>query len=76
LTGAFTGQVRVITPTNNTSAVSDNVNYDRYVGGVNNDNQVYLATQLINATTGEGNSSDELLIGEGYSYIEIIKYLD
>ena len=70
LTGAFEGQVRVIPPA---VATAIEKAFDGYSGGKQDDNSIYLYTTN-NVSTGV--AADGLLYGEGFSYIEIIKYED
>ena len=73
LTDIGVGQVRVILPEPTLNL--DNPTIEKYTGGVNDDNSIYLNTGSQNTSTGEISQSNGKLYGEGYSYIEIIKYL-
>ena len=73
LTGIGIGQVRVKLPEPTLNFSSATI--EKYTGGVNDNNSIYLNTGEQNTSTGEISESDELLYGEGFSYIEIIKYL-
>ena len=83
LTGIGIGNIRIIPP-NTTISAEPGQKYLVTACGVNNDNEVYLSTSLVDSDTGIGTLSDgdpdvgegqTTLEGVGYSYIEIIKYL-
>ena len=76
LTGAFTGQVRVILPKNIKSFEEAAPNHSVYSGGGGDVDSIFLLTGEQDNTTGESKPSDDNLFGQGYSYIEIIKYED
>ena len=79
LTGIGIGDVRIIPPSNTTSAQTGQ-SYLVTACGVNGDNEIYLNTSVVDSDTGiatpsDGGGTEITLEGVGYSYIEIIKYL-
>ena len=74
LTGIGIGKVRIIPPSNVQGDTADTI--DNYGQGVDTDNSIYLITTETNKATGVITFADGLLLGVGYSYIEIIKYED
>ena len=76
LTGQFGVNTRVIPPTNRNSFSIFSSNHSVYGAGSDDDDTIYLLTATQDNDTGATTPANGQLFGEGYSYIEIIKYED